>query len=322
MDESTLEVMAEIHGENLQDIIDSKTEYTASELREKLADHLEETGQEKRDRISMESFLDWYDNENRENFDSQTLKDHFQYLVEQGYAETTIKDYRYKGLKKFAELQLSAVSESEINELDQSKAIKTAFKQSDRDLDPDSRKGSGSRPITAEEKDKMIEAAPSSRTKICTTLLWQTGIRISELANLRVENIDLEEKEITVKTAKRRNHKRSVPFDLDLKFALEKYLNVERNKYGRASDYLLVSQRSEKPLPQNLSRTITNLAEKAGIQTYWTNQNGAKRAEISPHSFRKAYAIRLDKEGKSTKAIAERMGHSNTNSVDTYFDIS
>lgn len=319
MDEATLEVMAEMHGEDLDDIIASKTSYTVQELNEKLDKHLKETTEPKRDRIAVESFIEWFDENDRTNFDEDTIRDHFQYLVEDGYAVNTITSGRYYGLVKFADMQLSAVAEAQIRDMSQSEVVKAAFENSDRE--ENGRMGAGARPITEEEKDKMVRTAPTLRTELMTEILWQCGLRAEELAKSEVERIELDEKQLTVDTVKREGHTRTIPFDLELKFKIQKYLDTQRRKYGRESDYLFVSQSSAHPQAHNLSRTIRDLADDAGIQSYTTHQNGAKRGEITPHSFRKAFGIRMDEQGKSIKEIAETLGHSNTQSVSTYLDI-
>lgn len=320
MDEATLEVMAEMHDSDLDNIIDNKTSYTTTELNNKLDKHLDETTEPKRDRIAVEAFIEWFKENDRTNFDADTIRDHFHHLVEEGYAVNTITSGRYYGLVKYADMQLSAVAEAQIRDLSQSDVVKASFERVGRE--ENGRLGSGARPIKENEKDKMVQTAPTLRTELMTEILWQCGLRAEELATLETDRITLEEKELEVDTVKRENHTRTITFDLELKFKIKKYIDTQRRKYGRNSDYLLVSQSSEHPQPHNLSRTIRDLADDAGIQSYTEHQNGAKRGEITPHSFRKAFGIRMDEQGKSIKEIAETLGHSNTQSVSTYLDLS
>jgi integrase/recombinase XerD len=191
-----------------------------------------------------------------------------------------------------------------------------------QDIEREGRMGKGARPIDEAEKEAMREAAPTQKTELMVELLWQCGFRAEEAATVELESIDLENREITVNTVKRDDHQRSVQFDVELKFMLDRYLDVYRKKVGRESPFLFVSNRSDHPMPQNFSRTIKDLADDADIQSYTDMQNDAKKAEITPHSFRKSLGIRLDEEGASMKEIAETLGHSDTSTVSTYLDIS
>lgn len=318
--EAMLSVIARIQGQDLDEVLDDMTAISVEDLNKKLDKHLQQTGEPKRDRIAVESFIEWFDERERTNFDKETIEEHLRYLVREGYAKTTISRGRYYGLVNFAKMQLEPIHESLIREVSQTDVIKAEMKRQGREQN--GRIGSGARPITEEEKEKMIQTAPTLRTELMVEILDSCGLRAEELSKLRMEKIDLENRELTVRTVKREDHERTISFDLNLKFKLEKYIQTERKKYGRDSDYLFVSNSSEHPMPHNTTRTIRELADDAGVQSYTEMQNGAQKAEITPHSFRKSYGIRMAEQAKSIKTIAESLGHSNTQSVSTYLDLS
>lgn len=318
--EAMLSVFAWSRGESLDEIIDEMTAISSDELNEKLEKHLTQTGEPKRDRIAVEAFIEWFEAEEKRNWKKETIEEHLRYLVREGYAKNTITRGRYYGLLNFAKLQLEPLEESLTRDVSQTDIVKDEMKRTDRE--EQGRIGSGARPITEDEKAKMVRAAPTLRTELMVELFDSCGLRAEELAKLRMERIDLDDRELTVRTVKRENHERTIEFDLRLKFKLEKYIQTERRGYGRESDYLFVSNSSEHPMPHNVTRTIRELAEDAGVQSYTEMQNGNQRAEITPHSFRKAYGIRLAEQGASIRDIASALGHSNTQSVSTYLDLS
>ncbi|SHH32805.1 Site-specific recombinase XerD [Halobaculum gomorrense] len=317
MDEATLEVMAAANDEDLNEIIDDLTHFTPEELRDEMDRYLLSIGNRKRNRDStnIQHFIDWMAKNNIESVSDHEIRMYIRDKVEEGYAKNTLKSHYYS-IVNFSDDRLSAVSTSLIRDVNWSDTV-DSFTD---DEEQKGRLGKGVRPITESEKDAMREVA-SARNELLTELLWQTGLRAKEAANIKISDINLTSKNIKVKTAKRKKHTRVVSINNELYFMLDEYLDVTRPKYGKSSKYLWVSNSSEKPQPHNLTRSVRELADEAGIQEYDEMQNGAQRARIAVHSFRKALGIRLDEQGASMKEIAETLGHSNTGSVSTYLDI-
>ncbi|WP_436931218.1 tyrosine-type recombinase/integrase [Halosimplex halobium] len=313
--------MAAVQDRDLDNIIDELTTYYPEEnLSGLLESHLDEVHGHtaKRDRIAVEDLIDWMKANKVTNVNDETVEEHLKYLVRTRYAKNTIKQ-RYYGITNFTDSQLSETSNSLVREVSWTEVAKDEMKK--QDIEEEGRLGKGARPITEEEKEKMRETAPTHRTELMTEMLWQCGLRAEELAKSEVERIDLDERILEVDTVKRDDHTREIGFDLELKFMLERYLSSYRPKFGRSSPYLFVTQKSDHTLPHNLTRTIKDLADDADIQDYSTMQNGAKKAEITPHSFRKSLGIRLDDKNHGLKEIAERLGHSDAQTVSTYLDI-
>lgn len=320
MDKASLEVMAAIQDKDLDSVIEELTTIFPENLQGALETHLEEVHGHtaKRDRIAVEDYIEWMERYNISAVDEDSVESHLRYLVRQGYAKNTIKT-RYYGLTNFFEAQLSETSNSLAREVSWAEVVNKEMEK--QDIEEEGRLGKGARPIDEEEKEEMRDTAPTLRTDLMTEMLWQCGLRAEELAKLEVERIDLDERILEVDTVKRDDHTREVGFDLELKFMLERYLSSYRPKFGRSSPYLFVTQKSDHTLPHNLTRTIKDLADDADIQDYSEMQNGAKKAEITPHSFRKALGIRLDDQNHGLKEIAERLGHSDAQTVSTYLDI-
>jgi integrase/recombinase XerD len=189
--------------------------------------------------------------------------------------------------------------------------------------DATSAEGNGARPIKWHEYEAMVDATDVPRLELICRILWQTGMRATELAHLEIDDIDLDEREIEVQTAKREDHERTLHFNFRLKNELRKWINALRHQSPRAeeSPYLLVTNQSEKYYPQNLTQAVKNLADDAGIQEYNHFQSGGKRAEITPHSFRKRFGIERLKEANIRKAQL-LLGHSSVTMTQEYLDLS
>lgn len=320
MDKASLEVMAEIQGEDLGNIVDNLTTYSVWEMVEEYEAHLEDVhgDQRKRDRIAVEDYIGWMVAEDISNFNEETIDAHLRWLVGEGYAKSTIKT-RYYGLVNFAESRLSETANSLARDVSYAEVVTDEMEK--QGIDASGRMGKGARAITREEKKAMRETAPTHRTELMTELLWQCGLRAEEASTLEVDRIDLEDRSLSVDTVKRDDHEREIDFDMELKLMLDNYIDRYRPKYGRQSPYLFVSNKSDHPQPHNFIHTIKELADDAGVQDYTEMQNGARKAEITPHSFRKSLGIRMDEQGKSMKEIAETLGHSDIQTVTTYLDL-
>jgi integrase len=319
MDKATLEAMAMMKGEDLDDIIFNLTNTSVEELQDNYEHYMERTDQQKRDRNSLTKFIDWFAENSAEKIGEEEVEEFLRAMVRKGYSRSYVGQM-YVSLKMFTRAEYTAMAAEQVESVDRSSVIKSEFKNSRSDED-NGRMGSGSRPITKHEIDEMLDSAPTLRTELMIRILEETGFRAKELAELEMADIDLSNRELTVDTAKRDDHRRTVKISVSLTHLLRKYIETDRPRYGRSSPFLFVSLKSDHPQPHNLARTLRDTADNAGIQDYCEMQNGAKRAEITPHSFRKYVAISMSEEGKGLKEIAEYLGHSNTASVDTYFDI-
>ena len=127
-------------------------------------------------------------------------------------------------------------------------------------------------------------------------LLLSTGIRVSELTNLKIEQIDLNSGEIIIYGKKTRVW-RKVYLNADaLKHVLD-YINTRENN----SEYLFNSIRKPygKVSNQYIEKILNEISAKAGINKHCT-----------VHLFRRTLATRLYKKGMDMKYIANLMGHS------------
>jgi integrase len=233
------------------------------------------------------------------------------------YARSTVKARYWQLVSFISEEARNKTIENQLREVDYSKISKNFGS------DSTSAEGQGARVIKWHEYKAMVEATDVPRLKLICYILWQTGLRATELAHLEIDDIDLEEREIEVQTAKREDHERTLHFNLNLKNELRKWINARRHQSPKAADspYLLVTNQSEKYYSQNLTQAVKNLADDAGVQDYNKFQRGGRRAEITPHSFRKRFGIERLKESNIRKAQL-LLGHSSVTMTQEYLDLS
>ena len=164
--------------------------------------------------------------------------------------------------------------------------------------------------LTMEEIDQLLaQPDPSSalgaRDKAILELFYASGIRVSELCSLLVE--DVSDGFLKVKGKGRKE--RLVPVGKKALQAIDDYLIRYRTK--EQSPYLFVS-RSGKPLERiAVWQRVQHYARKAGIN----------RA-ISPHQLRHSFATHLLENGADLRLIQEMLGHEDISTTDRYTHVS
>jgi integrase/recombinase XerD len=143
------------------------------------------------------------------------------------------------------------------------------------------------------------------RNALILELLFATGMRISELCTLKIEQIDLTEYIIKIygKGSKERliqicNH--------NVQELLQKYIK-ERVQDKSNNDYLLINRLHNRLSEQSVRNMITNYAKQAGIPLH-----------ITPHMFRHSFATLLLEEDVDIRYIQQMLGHSSITTTQIY----
>ncbi len=158
--------------------------------------------------------------------------------------------------------------------------------------------------LTKEEVKNLIDSAKNKKHKLIVKLLYSSGLRLSELINLKVGDLELDEKIGWVRKGKGSKDRM---FIISSKLAeeLKEYLKDKKN-----SDFVF-SGRDGKMSERNVQKIIKNLAKKAGI-----------KKRISPHTLRHSFATHLLEAGESIRKIQELLGHSNLSTTQIYTHVS
>ncbi len=145
------------------------------------------------------------------------------------------------------------------------------------------------------------------RDRAMLELLYASGLRISELCNVRLENLDLNEGLIRV-TGKG-NKTRLVPVGSAARGALARYLDIERPKLvsRRTGAEVFLSVRGRKLTPQRVWQLIKRYAARAGLE-----------ANVYPHLLRHSFATHLLAGGADLRIIQEMLGHADISTTQIY----
>lgn len=165
--------------------------------------------------------------------------------------------------------------------------------------------------LTNEEVTKLLNSVSDSdnlsiRNRAMLELLYATGLRVSELINLKFSNIDIEE--CYVKIFGKGNKERLVPFGQKAQLYLKRYLRVRNNS---KSEYLFLT-RLNKPISRiEFWRQLKQIAIKAGITK-----------NITPHTLRHSFATHLLTGGADIRFVQEMLGHSSISTTQIYTHVS
>ena len=169
--------------------------------------------------------------------------------------------------------------------------------------------------LTEEEVDKLLNIDLiddySYRNKAMMELMYSSGLRVSELINLKISDIDLNMG--IVRIFGKGSKERIVPLGDYAIDALNNYINNHRPNLLKktVTDYLFLNSRGINMTRQAFFKIIKKQAVKAGIKT-----------EISPHTIRHSFASHLLKNGADLRVIGELLGHADVSSTQIYTHIT
>ena len=156
-----------------------------------------------------------------------------------------------------------------------------------------------------------IEKPLGLRNRLIVELLYASGIRVSELTDLTLDDIDINNKEIRI-TGKG-NKERIVYFGEYAKKYLELYLEDSRpillNK--NKTNYLLINNKDEALSPRGVQMVIEDIVKEASL-----------KHNISPHALRHTFATDLLNNGADLKSVQELLGHSSLSTTQIYTHIT
>lgn len=169
--------------------------------------------------------------------------------------------------------------------------------------------------MTMEEVSSLLDQPNGNtpkdiRDKAMLELLYATGIRVSELISLKVEDVNLKMGFIVCKDKKK---ERLIPFGNKAKNALFKYLQNARDIMMKEndSDILFVNCSGQPMSRQGFWKLIKFYTKKAGID-----------AEITPHTLRHSFAAHLVENGADLRSVQEMLGHSDISTTQIYANLN
>jgi len=158
--------------------------------------------------------------------------------------------------------------------------------------------------LTIDEIRKLIANTSNTKHKLIIKLLYGTGLRVSEIVNLKKEDINFEESLIHIKLAKGKKD-RFVKIPESISKELQKFSELEKGKY------LFESNRGGKLTTSTIQAILKNAAKKARI-----------KKRVYPHLLRHSFATHLLEQGTDLRIIQKLLGHSDIKTTQIYTQIS
>ena len=269
----------------------------------------------------------------------QTIGEYLEYLeLEKGLSQNTIDAYR-RDLEDFADV----LSVEDLQEVDRAMISSYVRKLREKKLAPTSvirkvaslrgffkwanavniiKKNPAStleqpkvpqklpKVITISEIEEMLRANINPLQHVIIELLYSCGLRVSELVNLKVTDIDLFSK--YVRCFGKGSKERIIPIGDKAKEAVKSYLEQRAlylKKYNLDTKKLLVSERGR-------------LLTRQDVYSFIHAQGKLIHKNISPHTLRHSFATHLLENGADLRVVQELLGHSDVSTTQLYTHIS
>lgn len=165
--------------------------------------------------------------------------------------------------------------------------------------------------LTISEMNKFLDRLPKKnfielRNKAIFELLYATGIRISELTNLKLTDIDFENRLLRVMGKGKKE--RIVPFNETARDALLRFNRESKLKFKITKEYVFINTRGNKIT----DRSVERILQESFKQVMDSDKH------VYPHLFRHSFATHLLQKGANLRVIQELLGHSNLSTTEKY----
>jgi integrase/recombinase XerC len=145
------------------------------------------------------------------------------------------------------------------------------------------------------------------RNKLIIEILYYTGMRLSELINLKDSDIDLNS--LHLKVLGKRNKERLIPFEQKLKNSIYTYINCRNSKFDGdvSNQYFLLTSKGRKIYKKLVYRVVNSYLSRVSTLQ-----------KTSPHILRHTFATHMLNNGADLNAIKEILGHANLSATQVY----
>ena len=271
------------------------------------------------------------------------IKEFIEYLIiDKKYSENTVKSYNndLKIFNNYINKQINNINENDIKNYikylnkknDNTKTIshnistlrsfykfllieKKVNKNPMEYIELPKTKKSLPKTLSIEEIDKLLDIklkdAFSYRNKAMLELMYSSGLRVSELVNVNIHDIDISN--CIIRIMGKGSKERIVPLgDYAIKY-IEIYLREYREKLVKRelNDYLFLNNHGKKMTRQGFFKILKQITKEKGIKT-----------EFSPHTLRHSFATHLLNGGADLRSIQEMLGHSDISTTQIYTHVS
>lgn len=250
----------------------------------------------KNDLKKYETFMK---NINIQNIKENHIKNYLKYLKENNNDNRTI-NHNISTLRSFYKFLLieKIIKDNPMEYIEMPKTKKTLPKT-----------------LSIEEIDKLLDIKLndhfSYRNKAMLELMYSSGLRVSELVNVKIHDIDVSN--CIIRIMGKGKKERIVPLgDYAIKY-IELYLKEHRNKLIKRelNEYLFLNNHGKKMTRQGFFKILKQLAREKNIKT-----------DFSPHTLRHSFATHLLNGGADLRSIQEMLGHESISTTQIYTHVS
>ena len=175
--------------------------------------------------------------------------------------------------------------------------------------------------LEPEQVKTVIDVASNPRDALLVRIPWRTGVRVSELIGIRIQDIDFENRAIVIKVQKMRKRdgkaierRRVVPIDQGTLDMVKEYLEW-RKPFPYRGEFLFPISR------QRVDQIYWKLGKRAGI-TKVGDPTVSKHTKLHPHILRHSFSIHAIKRGMSIERLQKILGHSSPTTTSVYLQFS
>jgi len=175
--------------------------------------------------------------------------------------------------------------------------------------------------LEPEQVERLINATTNHRDALLVRIPWRTGIRVSELIGIRIQDIDYENRAIVIKVQKMRKRdgkaierRRVVPVDQGTLTMVKEYLEW-RKQFPYKGDLLFPITR------QRVNQIYWKLGRRAGIKEVG-DPAVSKHTKLHPHILRHSFSIHCVKHGMSIERLQKILGHASPTTTSVYLQYS
>lgn len=166
--------------------------------------------------------------------------------------------------------------------------------------------------LSIEEVDNLLDIEVidhiSARNKAMLELMYASGLRVTELINLKPNDVDLENN--TVRTMGKGKKERIIPIGDYATVAVKNYLYNYRPD-NKKCDYLFLNNHYNQMTRQGFFKVMKKLLLEKGINI-----------KFSPHTLRHSFASHMLSNGADLRTIQELLGHSNISTTEIYLYVN
>lgn len=167
--------------------------------------------------------------------------------------------------------------------------------------------------LTVEEVDKIIriidkDGPKGIRDSALLELMYATGMKVSELIGLKVEDVNLDL--CFVKCFDNKHLERLIPIGKSACVAIESYLDIRNTVADFGVNNLFVNLNGKKLTRQGIWRIVKEYSHKAGINK-----------DVNLNTFRHSFAVHMLQNGANVRAVQKLLGNQVLTYMDTYYEI-